>query len=340
MASNTAPQLMAVMPPPPGFVQDFVDPESTGSRILTVNAIFLPLAVLFFIVRMYTRICLTRTPGIDDGLLVTALVFSMGQTTVTTMMIKNGLGPHIWDVPVTTFSPTFLKCIPLAAAWDMTIVRGKCINTELLGIASAALNVFLDLAIIVLPMPTVWKLQLPTRQKAALTAVFGVGAFIVRTVELVSVLKDPDVTRSYVNAYLWSIIEINASIICASMATFRPFLRRYVPLLIGRTVPNPDQRGPASSSKNGSHFAWSTRSYQHRSYAFDDDDAPLGVLEMGDGPQVNVSSGGHGHHEFNQNGDITDRKEQIIEDGRHCIYKTTDVSVSTSEPKVDGQHEF
>jgi hypothetical protein len=42
-------------------------------------------------------------------------------------------------------------------------------------VVAAILNIFLDFVIILLPLPTVWGLRLPKKQKRALIAVFMLG---------------------------------------------------------------------------------------------------------------------------------------------------------------------
>lgn len=54
------------MAPPAGMVSNFVDPPSCGLKFLVVNCVFLPLAVIALVVRMWTRIYLVRSVSYDD----------------------------------------------------------------------------------------------------------------------------------------------------------------------------------------------------------------------------------------------------------------------------------
>lgn len=69
----------------------------------------------------------------------------------------------------------FLLCRPLAFNWDPTIPGGKCGNQPATFIAVGALNIATDLLVLCLPIPMVWKLQIPRANKIALSGVFGVG---------------------------------------------------------------------------------------------------------------------------------------------------------------------
>lgn len=55
--------------------------------------------------------------------------------------------------------------------------------------ASTSLNMITDLAIAILPLPLIHKLQLPSRQKYALMAVFALAGSVV----IVSILRVPSV---------------------------------------------------------------------------------------------------------------------------------------------------
>lgn len=70
----------------------------------------------------------------------------------------------------------FIQCFPLRADWDTSVKYPNCVN---LGVAStilAAFNVLTDLIILVLPMPLLWRLQKPTREKLEIMAIFLCGS--------------------------------------------------------------------------------------------------------------------------------------------------------------------
>jgi hypothetical protein len=67
-----------------------------------------------------------------------------------------------------------LQCIPTAMLWDIN-VKGKCLDINLFYFANAALNIVTDTIIYCLPIPTLWKLQLPVVQRIGLCVVLGLG---------------------------------------------------------------------------------------------------------------------------------------------------------------------
>lgn len=67
-------------------------------------------------------------------------------------------------------------CRPVAMAWDASITKGSCINRPALYVTTAVANIVSDLAILILPIPTVIKLKIPLQQKIGLAGMFAVGS--------------------------------------------------------------------------------------------------------------------------------------------------------------------
>ena len=123
--------------------------------------------------------------------------------------------------------------------WDLTgQVPGHCINTTAFFYsgctyslsqyiltfrsATSAINIIADIWILLLPIPTLLKVQRPRREKLALLVIFSLGAFscIASIVRLYSVgiyteSKDPFFDSVPIN--VWSMVEINVGILCASI---------------------------------------------------------------------------------------------------------------------------
>jgi hypothetical protein len=67
-----------------------------------------------------------------------------------------------------------LQCRPLAKYWNPTI-SGTCINQLAFMEGIQGINVILGLAILVMPLPMVWRLHRPWQDRAALSSVFLIG---------------------------------------------------------------------------------------------------------------------------------------------------------------------
>lgn len=87
-------------------------------------------------------------------------------------------------VVLSTFSQAIaiiFQCTPIHYYWDrLNDDRyGRCINITAWGWANAALNVALDVWLIALPLPEVYKLQLCWKKKIKATLMFVVGCLCV-----------------------------------------------------------------------------------------------------------------------------------------------------------------
>jgi hypothetical protein len=67
-------------------------------------------------------------------------------------------------------------CHPMSANWNPAPPAGACINKEPLYLWSAFPNFITDLAMLILPLPIIWKLHTKTEAKVGLTLTFLVGS--------------------------------------------------------------------------------------------------------------------------------------------------------------------
>jgi hypothetical protein len=75
------------------------------------------------------------------------------------------------------FGGIFL-CDPVDKLWK-PVLPGVCMNAEQYWLSTAAFNVGLDFAVLILPMPVISRINLPQRQKLALILVFILGGLYV-----------------------------------------------------------------------------------------------------------------------------------------------------------------
>ncbi|KAL4965977.1 uncharacterized protein BDV14DRAFT_199428 [Aspergillus stella-maris] len=152
---------------------------------------------------------------------------------------------------------TIFLCRPVSYFWHMWDGEheGSCGDHEALLWGGAVINIVLDVVIIVLPLPTVFKLQMKAEKKVWVFVVFLVGL----VVTLVSVLRfvysllnfDMTVnpTKSIVKPSIYSIIEIDLSLICTCMPGIRAFASHIHTLIFGE--PKTLKSTYASGSNSG-----------------------------------------------------------------------------------------
>lgn len=78
---------------------------------------------------------------------------------------------------------TIFQCTPVTRVYDKT-VAGRCIDNSKFWFANAGFSIATDLVILFMPLPMVYVLQLPRVQKAALMAVFTLGALYVNLIPI------------------------------------------------------------------------------------------------------------------------------------------------------------
>ena len=77
-----------------------------------------------------------------------------------------------------SFFGAVFMCWPINFFWDKA-VHGRCLNEMAFWFSNAGLNILSDIFVLVLPMPVLNSLKLPTRQKIGLMLVFAVGGLYV-----------------------------------------------------------------------------------------------------------------------------------------------------------------
>ncbi|OLN97091.1 hypothetical protein CCHL11_02148 [Colletotrichum chlorophyti] len=123
---------------------------------------------------------------------------------------------------------TLGQCQPLHKMWDLTpTVEGVCINTTAFFYFTSGFNIVTDVWILILPIKTLTGILRPKREKVALGVIFGVGVFatitsIIRLHTIYTYTLAEDSFRESILVNIWSIIEINIGIICASVPALKP----------------------------------------------------------------------------------------------------------------------
>lgn len=72
---------------------------------------------------------------------------------------------------------SFLTCRPLKCSWDPTGPECKCLDSKKVGhYITTPPDIATNIAILVLPMPWLWGLQMQTKRKLAITFIFLLGS--------------------------------------------------------------------------------------------------------------------------------------------------------------------
>jgi hypothetical protein len=146
----------------------------------------------------------------------------------------------------------FFFCAPIHYFWDVSdeVRSDHCLPEGPVWFTNAGIQIATDIIILILPMPLLWKLQMPRRQKFGVVAVFGLGIVVIATSsarlsQLSIMVRAKDFTKTNAQAVLWSSLEANISIICACLPPLHPLLSRVFSFCF---LPQPLHSSPGSKA--------------------------------------------------------------------------------------------
>lgn len=154
---------------------------------------------------------------------------------------------------------TLLQCSPINGAWDRWDDGVTCVNIYALWYSNAIYNILTDFIIVLMVPSVIFGLKLPTRQKLALTCIFGLGvivcaASISRLTTLYYSAYGTDATAGSFISTIWTSIEAGLGVICANLPMLRTPLQHFFPSLFpSRSRTNPVSSIPSSSRSESGH---------------------------------------------------------------------------------------
>lgn len=75
----------------------------------------------------------------------------------------------------TTILGACLICQPVSFNWERSIPGGYCGDQKSLDLFIGIFNLLMDVAVVMLPMPVLWGLQMAVGKKITLSSMFGLG---------------------------------------------------------------------------------------------------------------------------------------------------------------------
>ncbi|KAF7513052.1 hypothetical protein GJ744_011318 [Endocarpon pusillum] len=121
-------------------------------------------------------------------------------------------------------------CQPITLQWDPAQGSGHCGDITKEEISSSAMNMILDLSIVILPMPSLWSLRISLKKKFAINAILSLGLLvcIISAVRLILVIRNgsEDFTYTSTDVGIFSGSEIYIGWISTSLPTLGPLFRK------------------------------------------------------------------------------------------------------------------
>ncbi|PWY84976.1 hypothetical protein BO70DRAFT_428556 [Aspergillus heteromorphus CBS 117.55] len=147
------------------------------------------------------------------------------------------------------------QCHPISYGWH-PVPGGKCRSLFIQEILSISLNMFIDTAIAVLPIPALWRLKMSVRNKLTISVMFAMGLVVVAIMAYrLEITLDPSTNLDFVHGLylvgLVSFLELWLSMIVVSLPTLAPLFRLYVEPCLGRYLSGSGGSGNRNRNRNG-----------------------------------------------------------------------------------------
>ncbi|KUJ10243.1 uncharacterized protein LY89DRAFT_689534 [Mollisia scopiformis] len=136
------------------------------------------------------------------------------------------------------------QCRPPQDYWKVTPdPQPNCINQASSLLVAGVINTLTDFLAVVLPIRTVWCLQLPLKQTLLIILLFAFGfiscgAGIARTYFMWVVTQTWDKTWASYPVWITAAMELYIGMICASIPATKPFFSTYLPQMFGSFSPS------------------------------------------------------------------------------------------------------
>ncbi|KAH8703286.1 hypothetical protein BGW36DRAFT_443399 [Talaromyces proteolyticus] len=162
------------------------------------------------------------------------------------------------------------RCHPVEIAWEGTAQQQatQCINMNTVFVAQAAPTIFFDVIILALPLKHIWALKLNRGQKVGVTVVFLLG-FLVTIISIVRLKvifsTGNDLTYSFVDLGLWSAAEPVTGLLCCSLVTYGPFVKR-IPRWLGGSGQKTETslKSATTTTKKNSTYGYNNAGYRRQ----------------------------------------------------------------------------
>lgn len=119
------------------------------------------------------------------------------------------------------------QCNPIKFYWNKSIKGGTCIDILAYWRYSSVPIILSDIAILVIPLPMIWRLQMTTRRKLAVSGVFLTGSLsLIGSLVRIGMffMKRPLMDSTWNSAILqmWKMVEVEAVLIAACLPLLKP----------------------------------------------------------------------------------------------------------------------
>ncbi|KAF2128980.1 hypothetical protein P153DRAFT_29294 [Dothidotthia symphoricarpi CBS 119687] len=201
------------------------------------------------------------------------------------VMIERKLRMAVWGLTgvvigfgLANFLAMLFQCTPIPYFWDgwRGEMSGFCgVDVQLFGFARGGIEIFLDLAILSLPLPMLAKLNMSRKKKLQIMSMFCVGFVItvvscLRLWSFVQFAQTQNPTYDNTSGLYWCATESNLFIIVACMPAMHAIMHKALRRIRG---------GSSTYASKGQHDVPSRGSYLRHNSDRRQDSLPFGTIQ-------------------------------------------------------------
>ncbi|KFZ06669.1 hypothetical protein V501_07194 [Pseudogymnoascus sp. VKM F-4519 (FW-2642)] len=223
-----------IKPVPPDVIlswpkPNYTDPDRRGPALLIVNYFLLPLAMVVIGMRLYTRLVIVHSAGLDDVFILTPLLIAAVGLTIEVCLAASQYGwdLHIWGVLEADIIPgrivTWVAQLLFVAATNLTKLSILLFYTRL---STVGIRTPFDYAVwgtIVFVILYIISFSI--------SVITACNVIIVSTIRAywVNIIVNVTYDTTWEGFILWILValEVDVALICASAPTLKPTFRRY-----------------------------------------------------------------------------------------------------------------
>lgn len=144
--------------------------------------------------------------------------------------LQNKMVRYLFWICGATYIAVFLTvtfgCHPYHLNWQVSpITPWKCSFRLQNFIVTAVLNILTDIALLLIPVPLLWKLKIPIQKKLVISLILSSGLFVI-TAAIIRIVYTLDADPSGSNINRWGVRETIIGIAAVNLPILRPLLNK------------------------------------------------------------------------------------------------------------------
>ncbi|EED12132.1 conserved hypothetical protein [Talaromyces stipitatus ATCC 10500] len=224
----------------------------------------------------------------------------------------------------------FLNCRPFSGYWTLPPPQQQCATYFNYEVVQAVFNISSDLAILLVIIPRLWKMNMSNREKIPVLVIFGLGFFLIICAIVSKVFTFRDI---YDTSYqFWYLREASVGIYVSNLPYVWSFLRRTIGFLHSTATGSKksSQQLYYGGKTSGHPFSGHTggRSRNFSAISSNHDEAHLGRSES----EEHIFDSSIATETRVLGGDV--HLDEVDPSKQYNIQKTTEIHIASSQGKV------